>query len=74
MIAFGHALPRIRRRVRRDIRRQGLQREKILAAVVRLLELTALRVGKPVGSKARAKRNILRAIEQVAQQVLYTRN
>jgi DNA topoisomerase-1 len=45
MIAFGQALPKIRRRVHRDIRRRGLPREKVLAAVVRLLELTALRVG-----------------------------
>jgi DNA topoisomerase-1 len=45
MISFGKALPKIRRRVQRDIRRRGLNREKILAAVVRLLELSALRVG-----------------------------
>jgi DNA topoisomerase-1 len=45
MVAFGKALPLIRRRVRKDIRRKGLVREKILAAVVRLLELSAVRVG-----------------------------
>jgi len=45
MIAFGKALPRIRQRVRRDLRRKGLVRERILAALVRLLELSALRVG-----------------------------
>jgi DNA topoisomerase-1 len=45
MIAFGQALPKIRRQVRRDLRAAGLGREKILAAVVRLLELTAFRVG-----------------------------
>jgi DNA topoisomerase-1 len=45
MIAFGKALPKIRRRVRRDLRPSGLGRDKILAAVVRLLELTAFRVG-----------------------------
>jgi DNA topoisomerase I len=45
MIAFGKALPKIRRRVRRDIRRPGLGREKVLAAIVRLLELSAVRVG-----------------------------
>ena len=38
MIAFGQALPRIRRRVSRDLRRPGLPRERVLAAVVRLLE------------------------------------
>jgi DNA topoisomerase I len=45
LISFGQALPRIRRRVRRDLRRPGLAREKVLAAVVRLIELAALRIG-----------------------------
>jgi DNA topoisomerase-1 len=45
MIAFGQALPRIRRRVDRDMRRTGLPRERVLAAVVRLLEKTGVRVG-----------------------------
>src|SRR5437667_309409 len=39
------ALPRIRRRVTRDLSRRGLPRERVLAAVVRLLETTLLRVG-----------------------------
>ncbi len=45
MIAFGRALPRLRRRCDRDLRRHGLPRQKVLAAVVRLLELTLIRVG-----------------------------
>lgn len=45
MIAFGRALPKIRARVRRDIRRVGLGRDKVLAAVVRLLELSSIRIG-----------------------------
>jgi DNA topoisomerase-1 len=45
MIAFGRALPAIRRRVDADLRRHGLPRERVLAAVVRLLEKTLLRVG-----------------------------
>jgi DNA topoisomerase-1 len=45
MIAFAQALPRIRRRVQRDLARAGLPREKVLAAVVRLLEATRMRVG-----------------------------
>jgi DNA topoisomerase-1 len=43
--AFGRALPAIRRRVERDLRRPGLPRERVLATVVRLLETTYLRVG-----------------------------
>ena len=45
MIAFAKALPRIRRAVEHDLGRRGLPREKVLAAVVRLLELTLIRVG-----------------------------
>ena len=45
MIAFVHALPKIRRRVRNDLAKPGLSREKVLAAVVRLLETTLIRVG-----------------------------
>ena len=45
MIAFGQALPRIRRRINRDLRRPGLPKQKVLAAIVRLLDRTAIRVG-----------------------------
>jgi DNA topoisomerase-1 len=45
MLAFARALPRIRRRCDADLARPGLPREKVLAAVVRLLELTLIRVG-----------------------------
>ena len=45
MIEFARALPRIRRRTDRDLRRRGLPREKVLALVVRLLEATLIRVG-----------------------------
>jgi DNA topoisomerase-1 len=45
LIAFGRALPVIRRRTDADLRRRGLPREKVLAAVVKLLEKTFIRVG-----------------------------
>jgi DNA topoisomerase-1 len=45
MKAFAAALPVIRERVREDLARQGVPREKVLAAVVRLLETTLIRVG-----------------------------
>jgi DNA topoisomerase-1 len=45
MMAFGAALPQIRERVGQDLGRQGLPRTKVLAAVVRLLETTLIRVG-----------------------------
>jgi DNA topoisomerase-1 len=45
MVAFGQALPRIRRRVAADLRREGVCREKVLATLARLLERTLIRVG-----------------------------
>ena len=45
LMAFGETLPRIRRRVRRDLKTPGMPREKVLATVVRLLETTLIRVG-----------------------------
>lgn len=45
LLTFAEALPKIRGRVGRDLRLQGLPREKVLAAVVRLLESTLARVG-----------------------------
>lgn len=45
MADFARALPRLRRRVAEDLRREGLPREKVVATVVRLLETTFLRIG-----------------------------
>jgi DNA topoisomerase-1 len=45
MLAFARILPRIRARVRADLTRPGLPRDKVLATVVRLLETTLIRVG-----------------------------
>jgi DNA topoisomerase-1 len=45
LVAFGKALPRIRKTVARDLGKQGLSRRKVLAAVVRLLETSLIRVG-----------------------------
>ena len=45
LLEFAAALPRIRRRVRADLALAGLPRQKVLAAVVELLERTCIRVG-----------------------------
>lgn len=39
------ALPKLRRRTRRELKRSGYPREKILAAVIRLLDRGGLRIG-----------------------------
>jgi DNA topoisomerase-1 len=45
MLAFGAVLAIIRKRVQKDLDRKGLSRKKVLAAVVRLLETSYIRVG-----------------------------
>ena len=45
MMVFGKALPRIHRRIARDLKLPGMPREKVLATLVRLLETTLIRVG-----------------------------
>src|SRR5436305_11542945 len=45
MIDFGKALPKIRRRVAKDLNLPGLPRNKVLATVVQLLERTFIRIG-----------------------------
>lgn len=45
MLSFGRALTRLRAAVGRDLRRDGLPREKILALVVKLLDATQVRIG-----------------------------
>jgi DNA topoisomerase I len=52
MLLFGAVLPRIRARVDADLRRHGLPRERVLAAIVRLMELTLFRIGNVEYSKA----------------------
>jgi DNA topoisomerase-1 len=45
LLEFGKALPKLRRRIDKDLRRRKLARETVLAAVVRLLDTEHLRVG-----------------------------
>ena len=52
MLAFSRALPAIRRRVERDLAQRGMSREKVLAAVLRLLEDTCIRVGNEEYARA----------------------
>jgi len=49
---FGAALPKLRARLAADLARRGLPREKVLAAVIRLLELTLIRVGNDEYARA----------------------
>lgn len=42
---FARALPKLRSRIARDLRRKGLVRERVLATIVRLLDRTHVRIG-----------------------------
>ncbi len=52
IVAFAKVLPRIRRRIARDMARRGLPRRKVLATIVRLLETTLIRVGNEEYARA----------------------
>jgi DNA topoisomerase-1 len=45
MLEFARALPKIRQQVRRDLRRRGVPREKVLACIVSLMDQALIRVG-----------------------------
>ena len=48
MLAFAQTLPRIREQIDIDLALKGMPKEKILAALVQLLQLTLIRVGNEV--------------------------
>ena len=52
MMLFGKALPKIRARVAEDLAKPGLSREKVLATVVKLLEVSRIRIGNEEYAKA----------------------
>ncbi len=45
MLEFGMALPKIRQKIEEDLKIPGLKKEKVLAAVIKLLESTLIRIG-----------------------------
>ena len=45
MLAFGAALPQIRKRIDEDLSLPGLPKNKVLAAILHLLESTCMRIG-----------------------------
>jgi DNA topoisomerase-1 len=45
MVAFGEALTKLRRKLKRDLGLPGLPREKVLAVVVSILDATRVRIG-----------------------------
>lgn len=45
LVEFGKALPRLRRRIRKDLKNKNLNAEKVIAAAISTMEETSIRVG-----------------------------
>ena len=52
VVEFGESLPRLRRQVRGDLRRQELDRNRVLAAVVRLIDQGFFRIGNEKSARS----------------------
>ncbi|MDB5806332.1 MAG: putative topoisomerase, type [Betaproteobacteria bacterium] len=52
LLEFGQALPKIRARVKRDLKLEGMPRAKLLATIVHLLDVTLIRVGNEEYARA----------------------
>ncbi len=45
LLEFGKCLPKIRERLQKDLSKQGLPKEKVLAAIVSIMDKTSIRIG-----------------------------
>ena len=52
MLEFGRALPRLRKRLEEILATPGFSRDKVLATVITLLDVTLIRVGNPQYARA----------------------
>lgn len=52
VVEFGESLPQLRRRVRADLKREELDRRRILAAIVRLIDQGFFRVGNDKSARS----------------------
>jgi len=51
IVEFGEALPELRRRVRNDLKRETLDRQRVVAAIVRLMDQGFFRIGNDKSAK-----------------------
>jgi DNA topoisomerase-1 len=52
VVEFGESLPRLRRKVMKDLKRPDLDRDRVLAAIVRLIDQGFFRVGNDKSAKS----------------------
>jgi DNA topoisomerase I len=67
MMEFGRALPKIRKTVSTHLALPGLPREKVLAAVVRLLEISLIRVGNDEYAKNNSSYGLTTMLDRSAR-------
>ncbi|RYD51321.1 MAG: DNA topoisomerase IB [Sphingobacteriales bacterium] len=51
LLQFGEALPQIRQQAQQDLSRPGMPREKLLAALLQIMQLTGIRIGNEAYEK-----------------------
>jgi len=66
MLAFGAVLPKIRKKVDEDLAAPGLPQRKVIAAIVRLLDQTCIRIGNDEYAKANKSYGLTTLKEQHA--------
>lgn len=73
LILFGQALPQVCARCAEDLQREGLPREKVLAAAIRVLDRTLIRVGHDQYAKDNSSYGItpLRALRDLYDDLSY---
>ena len=52
VVEFGEALPELRRTIRRDLKGEGLERQRVLAAMVRLIDQGFFRIGNDKSARS----------------------
>jgi DNA topoisomerase I len=64
---FAKALPELRARMTRDMRKQGLPREKVIATIVHLLDTTLIRIGNDEYARSNKSYGLTTLKDQHAQ-------
>jgi DNA topoisomerase I len=64
MLAFGTVLPKIRKKVNEDLAEPGLPQRKVIAAIVRLLDETCIRIGNDEYAKSNKSYGVTTLKEQ----------
>ncbi|HEX6764373.1 MAG TPA: DNA topoisomerase IB, partial [Polyangiaceae bacterium] len=67
VVAFARTLPKLRRRVARDLRQRALTKDKVLATIVGVMERTCIRVGNDEYAKANGSYGLTTLLDRHAR-------